>query len=156
MYLLYLNIMSNRIIRTLNKKDYNNGYLQLLEQDFNIESKKLSFNDFTNFVDKLNINHQVFVIYNDSKDYKKVYGSATVFIENKIIHQFGKVAHIEDVIIDNENRGKGFGKLLIQECIEYAKLQNCYKVILNCSSKNIPFYEKNGFIKKEYEMALYF
>lgn len=148
--------MSNCIIRTLNKKDYDNGYLQLLEQDFNIESKKISFNDFTNFVDKLNMNHQVFVICNDIKDYKKVYGSATVLIENKIIHQFGKVAHIEDVIIDNENRGKGFGKLLIQECIKYAKLQNCYKVILNCSSKNIPFYEKNGFIKKEYEMALYF
>jgi hypothetical protein len=29
-------------------------------------------------------------------------------------------------------------------------------VILDCSQKNVPFYEKCGFIHKEYEMACYF
>lgn len=31
----------------------------------------------------------------------------------------------------------------------------CYKIILDCSQKNIPFYEKCGFSHKEYEMVLY-
>ena len=78
------------------------------------------------------------------------------FIETKIIHNFGKVAHIEDVIVDNTYRGKGLGKMLVQKCIDYAQKLDCYKIILNCSDENIPFYEKCGFSKKENEMTLYF
>jgi len=31
----------------------------------------------------------------------------------------------------------------------------CYKIILDCSEKNVPFYEKCGFKKKEVQMAFY-
>jgi glucosamine-phosphate N-acetyltransferase len=33
-----------------------------------------------------------------------------------------------------------------------ARKENCYKVILDCSQNNIPFYEKAGF--REYEVSM--
>ena len=58
----------------------------------------------------------------------------------------GKIcAHIEDVVVDNMYRGNRTGKLLIEELIKIAKHYKCYKVILDCSKENVPFYEKCGF-----------
>ncbi len=64
-----------------------------------------------------------------------------------------KVGHIEDIIIDEEYRGKGIGKMLI----EYLKsmCNECYKIVLYCANHNIEFYEKLGFIKKDNCMQLY-
>ena len=40
------------------------------------------------------------------------------------------------------------------ECLkQIAKAMNCYKIILNCSEKNIKFYEKCGFELKEVQMV---
>jgi glucosamine-phosphate N-acetyltransferase len=36
------------------------------------------------------------------------------------------------------------------------KTVGCYKVILDCSEKNVPFYEKCGFTVKEKQMVVYF
>jgi glucosamine-phosphate N-acetyltransferase len=33
-----------------------------------------------------------------------------------------------------------------------ARNEKCYKVILDCSQENIPFYEKSGFRKHEVSM----
>jgi hypothetical protein len=66
-----------------------------------------------------------------------------------------QVGHIEDIVVDHSVRSKGFGKMyalleilsrsLIFSVIEELKLlavrYNCYKVILNSSEKNAPFYE---------------
>lgn len=38
----------------------------------------------------------------------------------------------------------------------YSKLNNCYKIILNCFDNYIQIYEKCGFIKKGNEMSYYF
>ena len=145
--------MKEYVVRDIKKADYINNYLELLSQDFTIEPSKISFFEFCNYVDTLNENHKIYVICDVNNN--EVIGSVTILIETKLIHNLGKVAHIEDVIIDNRNRRKGFGKLLINKCLEYAKKQKCYKIILNCSDKNISFYEKCGFTKKENEMALY-
>lgn len=84
-------------------------------------------------------------------------GCASLIIECKISHNYGKVGHIEDVVIDETYRKLGYGKLLIQHVVNLAKdVHNCYKVILDCSQKNVIFYEKCGFSKKEVHMAMYF
>ena len=166
--------MDNYIIRPILSSDYNNQYLSLLEQDFSISPNTISLDEFTNYVNKLHDYHQIFVIdmmipikeyisidyiynkQNYTKIVRTIVGSVTIFIETKLIHNFGKVAHIEDVIVDNKCRGKGLGKMLLQKSIDYALIHDCYKIILNCSDENIPFYEKCGFSKKENEMTLYF
>ena len=81
----------------------------------------------------------------------------TLFIEYKIIHSFGKVGHIEDIVISKNFRGKGYGKFLIKKLMKIAKDDfKVYKVILNSSDKNIPFYENCGLTKKENQMVKYF
>jgi len=168
----YIHNMEIYNIRPIVSSDYANNYLSLLAQDFSIAPTDISLSEFTNYIHTLHDGHQIFVIQaplhtteytteyymcnTNTRSRQHIIGSVTIFIEIKLIHNFGKVAHIEDVIVDNECRGKGLGKLLVQKCIDYARTHNCYKIILNCSDENIPFYEKCGFSKKENEMALYF
>ena len=49
----------------------------------------------------------------------------------KIIHNISNVCHIEDVVIDNNYRGKNLGTKLIEYAKEYAKMEKCYKIILS-------------------------
>jgi glucosamine-phosphate N-acetyltransferase len=81
---------------------------------------------------------------------------ATSLIEPKIIHNFGYILHIEDVVVSKDFRGKGLGKRVIRYLIEYGKSLKCYKIILNCTKENVPFYEKCGFTQKQSQMAMYF
>ena len=155
--------MTKYIVRNLCKDDYDSNYLQLLCQYFSINVDVISFADFTDYIDKLQSTHQIVIIENindniPSKNNNTPYiiGSSAIFIETKIIHNFGKVAHIEDVIVHNEFRGKGIGKMLIEKCIEVAKQNGCYKIILDCSEHNCEFYEKCGFTQKGAQMAMYF
>ena len=87
---------------------------------------------------------------------KHIIGAITVLLERKIIHSGKYVAHIEDVVVNKQHRGKQIGKQLLLWACEYAKQQNCYKVILNCDDRIRVFYEKCGFKAKNIEMSLYF
>ncbi len=86
----------------------------------------------------------------------KVIGSGTVFVEKKFIHNCANVGHIEDIVVNSEYRGKSLGLRLINVLTQLGKASGCYKVILDCSDKNIPFYEKCGYKKVENEMVIRF
>ena len=45
---------------------------------------------------------------------------------------------------------------LIAYLLEVSRSCGCYKVILDCSDQNVPFYEKLGFKKNVNHMANYF
>ena len=134
----------------LEKSDYYCSFLQLLEELTTVNSKEISYDDFSKHFDKIK-SHVVVVQDNNGI----IIGTASVLIEEKFIHKLSSVGHIEDVVISKNYRNKGLGKLLINYCIEYAKSKYCYKIILNCSENNIPFYKKCGFINKNFEMSLY-
>jgi glucosamine-phosphate N-acetyltransferase len=135
----------------LTESDYYNGFLQLLEQLTTVGADDITYEEFTDQLKKLK--SYVVVIRNDDGT---VIGTASIFIEEKFIHKLSSVGHIEDVVVDQQYRGIGLGKLLIDHCIDYAKNNGCYKVLLNCSDENAGFYEKCGFKKKEVEMVVYF
>ncbi|CAB4434582.1 unnamed protein product [Rhizophagus irregularis] len=46
-------------------------------------------------------------------------------------------------------KGKKLGLRVIQALKYIGAKTGCYKVILDCSEKNVPFYEKCGFQKKK-------
>jgi glucosamine-phosphate N-acetyltransferase len=79
-------------------------------------------------------------------------GSITILIEQKFIHNGGKVGHIEDVVTRKEYVGSGIGKALVLKALDYAKQNKCYKVVLDCSNSNVEFYKKIGF--KEHEISM--
>ena len=82
----------------------------------------------------------------------QIIGSATIFIEHKFLHCGSTVGHIEDVVVDKDSRRKGVGRELIEKCNQVAGEYGCYKVILDCSIENIPFYAKSRFIPDAYCM----
>ena len=138
-------------VRRIQCNDYYKDYLTLLEQLTTVEKEKISYDDFKNFVNKLSNNHVIIVI----EEAEKIIATATLIIENKIIHNMGKVGHIEDVVTDKNSRGKGLGKMLINELVTISKKENCYKIILDCNEDNVKFYEKTGFFVKELQMSKY-
>jgi glucosamine-phosphate N-acetyltransferase len=94
--------------------------------------------------------YKIFVaVKNDDTE---IIGSITLLIEQKFIHDGGKSGLIEDVVTRREYEGMGVGSALVSAALAFAKEKNCYKVILNCSEKNVPFYEKNGFRRNEISM----
>ncbi len=48
----------------------------------------------------------------------------------------GRVAILEDMILQPDYRGKGCGKMLLQHAIEYAKEHKCKRVTLLTDTKN--------------------
>lgn len=99
---------------------------------------------------KKNKNHLVFVALD--KETKEVIGATTVFIEPKFIHDCGSLAHIEDVVVRPGFEGQGIGRALVERAIRQAKKEDCYRVLLDCSDQNVPFYEKLEFRKRNNEM----
>ncbi|KAF8970753.1 Glucosamine-phosphate N-acetyltransferase-like protein [Entomortierella lignicola] len=85
----------------------------------------------------------------------KIVAAGTVFVERKFIHELGLVGHIEDIAVSSDQQGKKLGLRIIETLKALGKQAGCYKVILDCSEKNVPFYEKCGFERKGVEMGWY-
>ena len=141
--------------RNLSIEDYNSNYFDLLNQLSNsIDKNKMDFTTWTNFINNLDLSHQIIVMI--CKNTNKIIASGTILFETKIIHNFGIIAHIEDIVIDEEKRGFHLGLKLIKHLIDISRDKKVYKIILDCSDHNIGFYEKCGFIKKGCQMAIYY
>jgi len=140
-------------LRKLDSNDYNSNYFQLLSQLSFVDKKSITLDQWNQFISQLNNNHQIYILVDLSNN---IIASGTLLIENKIIHNMGKTAHIEDIVTDNKFRGKGYGKMMIEYLINKAKEHQVYKIILNCSDINVKFYEKCGFELKSNQMAIYF
>jgi glucosamine-phosphate N-acetyltransferase len=85
----------------------------------------------------------------------KIVACGTLFLELKFIHTGGWCGHIEDVVVDKAERGRGLGRLIVSTLKNAAQRLGCYKVILDCADANVGFYEKCGFSRKEVCMARY-
>lgn len=128
-------------IRKLQKKDLYNGFLLSLDslrKSSHIKPKKANM-----LFDKISKNsYQVIYV---AVEGSKVIGAASILIEQKFIHDGGKVGHIEDVAVRKEFQGKGVGQKIVTSLLKYAEKNGCYKTILDCTEDLIPFYEKIGF-----------
>ena len=129
-------------IRNLQREDLDIHYFKLLNElssSLSIGAEKNFDKLWSNFSD--NDNYHIVVAFSDFS----ILGTASLFIEKKI--NGVSAGHIEDVVVSRSQRGIGIGGLLIKNLIKTAKKKKCYKIILNCSDKNVPFYEKLGFLK---------
>jgi len=133
--------MSDIQIRKIIESDLDNGYLESL--DALRKASNLDKNKTKSILKKIaqNPDHVIFVALQKNK----VVGATTLLIEQKFIHDGGKVGHIEDVVVSKELQGNGIGQKIIRFVLDYAKSQGCYKTILDCDDKVKPFYEKIGF-----------
>ena len=86
-----------------------------------------------------------------SVDSNTITGVASLHIIKKLTRTLGL---IEDVAVNENYRGKGIGKKLVEKLIGIASEKSCDKTVLNSSEKNSEFYEKIGFQKNEIQMII--
>lgn len=133
-------------IRSLEIEDFGKGFLDTVSALSHVYMTQETFKEVFNARKTLG----TITLVAEAED--RIIGTASYFIELKFIHQGGKVMHVEDVSVKHDTQGKGIGKAIMDHLEYLAKLQGCYKMILNCSEKNVPFYEKCGFKLHESEM----
>ncbi|MDG1344213.1 MAG: GNAT family N-acetyltransferase [Flavobacteriaceae bacterium] len=126
---------------------------QLVYTDYNqvIEIWKKSFSN--NFDKNINTTYlsdpsSVTLV---SIDNDTITGVASLHIIKKLTRTLGL---IEDVAVNENYRGKGIGKKLVEKLIGIASEKGCDKTVLNSSEKNSEFYEKIGFEKNEIQMII--
>ena len=127
--------------------------IELENADFSqvIEIWKKSFNN--NFDKEINSTYLTdpTSITLVSVDSNTVTGVASLHIIKKLTRTLGL---IEDVAVNENYRGKGIGKKLVEKLIGIASEKSCDKTVLNSSEKNSEFYEKIGFEKNEIQMII--
>lgn len=152
------------MIRFIEERDLHEGYFQLLSE---LSGKPINAKDlygqWPDFINKLwrgyknSPNRSTFVFEKGKsrpKETSFIIGTATLLVEHKFLHGGGIVGHIEDVVVDPNQQGESIGSELVKRCVDKAKNEGCYKVILDCSEDNITFYEKCGFHKSEMSMRV--
>ena len=140
--------MSEVKIRDIVESDIDIGFLESLDSLRN--ASNLDKNTARDILKKIieNPDHIIHVAEVNGK----VVGSTTLLIEQKFIHEGGKVGHIEDVVVSKEFEGRGIGIKLVTSLLEVAKAKYCYKTILDCKDELIPFYERIGFKQESNQM----
>ncbi|RNJ75855.1 MAG: GNAT family N-acetyltransferase [Nitrosopumilus sp. B06] len=129
------------IVRRLQKGDLQNGFLtslDALKRASDIDSAKAE--EIFQRIDQ----NQDYLIAVAEKD-GKIIGTATLIVEQKFIHEGGRVGHIEDVAVSKESQERGIGSKIMKHLLEEAKKRGCYKTILDCTEEVVPFEKKVGF-----------
>lgn len=141
----------NFMVRELQHVDIQNGFLQTLSNLAQVDNSIEGIRKAEKILLEIKP-YPFYKIFVAVKDDGQIIGSTTLLMEQKFIHDGARVGHIEDVSTRREYEGKGIGSALIQYALRYAKKENCYKVVLDCSEKNVQFYKRIGFKKHEVSM----
>ena len=133
------------IFREINEDDYA-LYKHLIQSEIDIEYFKYFINNI------LNKNHKIIIMEVNNS----IIGTGTILIEEKLTYGGSKLGHIENVLINKNDRGKGYGEMLVKELLKICKKEMCYRVDLNCVKELEEFYNKSNFNKNTISMNIYF
>lgn len=82
------------------------------------------------------------------EDGARIVGSACLVIVPNLTHEGRPYAIVENVVVDEQSRGAGYGELLMRHVMAEAQRAGCYKLALT-SNKTRPdahrFYRRLGF-----------
>jgi glucosamine-phosphate N-acetyltransferase len=134
-------------IRQLNEEDYEE-YHQLINE---FRPTNFTQYEFTTTLYEIKPNTEIWIIEKENN----IIATGTMLYERKFIHNIGVIGHIEDVCVSKSQRNSGLGKKMIDHLLQQGIQKGCYKIILDCSEENQPFYAKCGLEKKGIQMAYY-
>ena len=137
--------MNQLQIRKLEQRDIQNGFLDCLNE-FR-ESKDLTVEHAIELFQELELNpvQMVYVAVID----EQVVGCSTILLEQKFIHNGGKIAHLEDLVVRKKYQGQGIAEEIIKTLLSIAEKKGCYKTLSDCTDKILPFWQKIGFKNHE-------
>lgn len=138
-------------VRELRLDDYENDYLETLKELTTVGM--VSYENFAQVFKQWQALPDIYHARVIVNEHGKVVASGMLLIEQKAIHNCGKVGHIEDIAVAGNERGKKLGYLMIEHLTEIARQKGCYKVILDCSTHNETFYKKCGYHNAGIEMV---
>ena len=130
-------------IREIEYDDIDKGFLEVLENLLSTDIANKTAKDILKKI-KSNPFHKIFVAQDDMND--KIVGTITLLVEPKFINKGMLVAYIEDISVRKGYEELGIGFKLVNYATNYAiSNEDCKKILLYCSEKNKPFYEKLGY-----------
>lgn len=151
----YVHLIDLLYLNPHNIENIKNQYLLLLSNltTTNFIETKL----FIENVERINKMGSIIVgVINDCSNNYEIVATGTIIIEPKIIRGGKNVGHIEDVVVANHMRNQGISQKILNILRLFARENNCYKVILDCSEEVKKVYTKSGFKVKGIQMAEYF
>ena len=57
----------------------------------------------------------------------------------------GKIAHIEDIVVDYKHRKNGLGTNILKKIYKFCIKNKCHKIVLSSERKSFKFYKKNNY-----------
>lgn len=135
-------------IRELVLDDLDNGFLESLDNLLPGTSRLERTNARTVLAEiRSNPLHRIFVAVIPQRQAGRevVVGTTTLLVEPKFIFNGGRVGHIEDVSVRRGYEDMGLGRRLVSHATQVAKDMGCVKMVLDCSEKTMPFYQKLGY-----------
>lgn len=142
------------LIRKIKESDFENGFFETLSNLTTIGDICSNDELKRETIHKVLENQNHIIIVAEDLESRKIIGTATLLIEQKFIHNGGKVGHVEDVATRKGFEGRGIGREMIHKLTEISNEHGCYKIILDCDANVVRFYEKLGFVKKAITMRL--
>jgi glucosamine-phosphate N-acetyltransferase len=125
------------MIRHIEKTDYKK-FIKLLNLNINKDV-------FDLFISNLNCNRHIIVIYEEDNE---ILGTGSLLIEAKLTYNISYMGHIENIFVNENNRNKGIGKIIVNYLIGCAKDKGCYRIDLACDDKLKTYYKELGFNKQ--------
>lgn len=145
--------LSGYTFRPLRSDDFSNGHLHPLRDLAYIgQVDEAAWNKRFAYMTSCPETYFVLVITDDND---QIVGTGTLVAERKFLFETGIQGHIEDVAIVKSHQGQGLGLALLNALSHVAAQIGCYKTILDCSAKNVKFYEKCGYNQGGCEMQRY-
>ena len=77
-----------------------------------------------------------------------IVGTLALYILPNISHRGSPFALVENVVVDESHRGKGYGKLLMDHAEKMASEAGCYKIVLTSNAQRTDahrFYDSLGY-----------
>ncbi len=142
------------LIRKIREGDFENGFFETLSNLTTVGDICSNDELKREIIHRVLENQNHIIIVAEELESHKIIGTATLLVEQKFIHNGGKVGHIEDVATRKGFEGRGIGREMIHKLTEISNEYGCYKIILDCDANVVKFYEKLGFVKKAITMRL--
>jgi glucosamine-phosphate N-acetyltransferase len=147
-----VNLYMSILIRKIKERDFENGFFETLSNLTTVGDIYSNDELKKEIIRRVLENQNHIIIVAEDLESSKIIGTATLLIEQKFIHNGGRVGHIEDVATRKGFEGRGVGREMIHKLTEISNEHGCYKIILDCDPNVVKFYEKLGFVKKAITM----